>query len=199
MEEKMKKYLLALLILVLFITGCGIKEHIYYNIDQYKDGSYEEFIGGDYAKKFLPSYEILENYETIKFCTIDGFKSLSLNAYSQSFTLDICYTKSNFNIYKEEMLSSYNFLDEIIRDSDNDYLMPVTEFDLNQYHCYIVEEDDYTLYPKFFGVIGYNSLTNTIRYYYIYDNSLDLFGSKLEPSIELFKEYIIDNSFDGWI
>jgi len=86
--------------------------------EDYIQGRYLSFSGGDTASKVFPPYETLEGYETLDFYYFDGRKKTNFfHQYFVSFVLDVRYSEETYYKKKSEIESN----EELVNQGDFAY------------------------------------------------------------------------------
>jgi len=145
------------------------------------------------ASFMMPNLQDINDYEEIKFSSQEKMYSSSLGFYSYGISLFVKYDE-NYEVKKEEILSKYIFLNEPIIEND-DYIIPITEFEYYGFNYKIVLDESYEDFCacKSFMIIGYDDESKEIAYHYFYDFDIDYICELDENPEEEMKEFMKDN------
>lgn len=151
-------FLLILLVAFPPIWNACIKET--HNAQDFLNGNYQSFNGGEEAKRFFDEYAYTQKYKDIAFHYYDGNKQISFYyAWVKTiFVLDVWYEEDIF----------FNVVDEILADTDSKILYPQNyEYD-GFYNAYTITKND-NLYVDNYAAFYIDVNHHTIRYFFVYD------------------------------
>ena len=182
----MKKFIwIAMLLFAVLLSGC---DKIDTNIENYLNTSHPEVT--KQAEKVMPSLEEIGNYQDINYWY--GYQDV-LFFQSHAFLLKVFYSQKEYFEKLENIQQQYVFLEEPVQYTQERFLLPQAEFELDGYHFQVVSQtkDWEAVYPKDFMMIGCSEEQNSIVYLYFYDENLDYISTQEEPkSMEEFvREY----------
>jgi len=96
-----------------------MKKIVHNDLNDYTQGRYLNFAGGDLISDFIPKYKDLGEYETLSFYYSDGRKKTNFfHIYFISFVLDIQYDQETYlkkkseieeNVVNKYDMKSYNY------------------------------------------------------------------------------------------
>lgn len=125
------------------------------------------------SELFMPNLDELGDYDDIDVRYKNTWKII-FNA--KSIALYVTYDDSEYEIRKTALFEQYTLLVEPVVRGDS-YLMPEVVTVVNGYYIYVVDNtegyEEY-IFPKKFGMIGFNDDTNELVYLFFYDIDLDL-------------------------
>ena len=208
MEEIMKKAFSILLCLVLLfsLSSCGRIKRIEMftwgfsnrNIDNYEKNRAKI----KYASDYMPALNGLDGYSAISY----SYQYTEMMLFSsKSIALFVEYPGVLYEEKKNEVLESYEFLDETKISTDGEYQSAPAKFEYGGYNFYTYANltitnilvGDYTdCACKSFGFIGTDEDKNRIAYCYFYNIDLDTFGSVNISEQEMITDFI--NDFFDW-
>jgi len=80
-----------------------MKKIVHNDLNDYTQGRYLNFAGGDLISDFIPKYKDLGEYENISFCYLDCRKKTFWHKYFISFVFDIQYDHETYLNKKSEI------------------------------------------------------------------------------------------------
>lgn len=161
-----RKYMIVLLLpLVLLLSSCGWdKSQTLTNLDDYD--VYLSHLKN--SSDFMPKLDAIENELSID---VIYFHNRTFLVDEKTINLIVTYDVSNYESEKDKILQQNDFLMEPAK-KHSLYVIPVVEFEYNEYTIKVVEHDSF-VYPNWFGMIGYSDSKKKICYLYYYDIELD--------------------------
>lgn len=156
-----RKLLLLSLIFFLLISIYGCRK-VYSDIGDYQ--YYIEKIPK--SNIFMPDLTILPEYQSI---SVYYYERLG-----QSINLIITYSSESYLSARDELLSSYIYLEEPLTKMDF-FLIPEVEFQYQSFTIKVVSDDEFE-YPEQFGMIGFSDTCYQITFLFFFDESLDRLG-----------------------
>lgn len=159
----------------------SISTEIVQDIEQYE----KDRLDLKNAAKYMPSLDSLSDYNNLKYAHKERVYSFFMGFVSDGLSLFLSYDETIYEGKREEVLSSYTFLEEPIKDGD-DYEIPVTEFEYKGYDMRVVPDEEYVDYAacKSFTLVGCNDDLNAIVYMYFYDFDIDYIAAEGEDPVE---------------
>lgn len=139
------------------------------NIEDYENEKDEVYN----ANLMLPSLNELSDYKEVKYSYQVIVYSTFLGFESDNMSLFVTY-EDNYEYKKNEMLTSYEFLKEPIKDREY-YIIPDVAFVYNDYTYGVVMDYEFNSNGdcSSFAILGYNDIKKEIAYHYFYDLDLD--------------------------
>lgn len=179
---------ICLLGVLLFIIGFTLaRPKLRSNLTYWEKSDYSEFKYGSRLEKFLPAYNETNNYSEAKFYYHKG--CISFDYAEEAFCLELDFNEIEYNMSKESIQQSYNFLEEIPLENEK---MELANYKIGNYGANFVEIID-SKFPHEIELIAFDDFQNRIRYCYIVSMSLDYFESETR-----FRDWITNNMKVGW-
>ena len=171
----------ALLMITIVFSSCSnwtVERYIY----EYHREKYE-------AENFLPSG--FSSYESVKY---NHDKKMALWLATDTMTVKVKYDDF-YTAKKNEVEQTYKFLSEPVEHegsfrNQGCYDIPITEFEYNGFHMRVA---DGGMYPKKFGIVGYNDETKEIAYLWFNDTSLYFISEPDQDKEQAMIEFVENN------
>ena len=166
----------------ILVPNEAISVSVVKDIEQYEEDRLD--VGN--AANNMPSLESLSDYTNLQYAHKERIDSFAIGFVSDGLSLFASYDEGMYETKKEEVLTSYTFLEEPIQDLSGDYVMPVTEFTYKGYDMSIVPDEEYLDFRvcKSFMLVGYNDELHTVSYMYFYDSDLDYIAAEEDDPLE---------------
>ncbi len=170
----MRKHLIALVValIAILLGACGFADT---NINHYLESGKPI---DDYATDVMPDLESLPHYNSIDYQFYDKYSILGA---PRSMLLVVAYDQQTYEDEKRKIDDKYTFLDHAVEAEawPETFLMPEYDFTIEDYHFRVVagNEEDYTEYPKRFGMVATSDEKKEIAYLYFSDYDLDFISS----------------------
>lgn len=167
--------LIIISILLCILASCSLYIRTDCNIDNYETICEEV----KFARRFLPMLTDLGDYSDISY----SHKS-SDQFFMEYDAIYLCveYTEDNYVQKKQEVLSSYDFLDAAIVSTRDElegyYISPLSEFDYKGYSFLTSVDEDLVIYgsqwsSRSFAFVGYNDEYCRLTYCYFLDEDAE--------------------------
>lgn len=146
----------------------------------------------NYAVDFMPSLDALGEYEELHF----GYQETSQFIFCpKTMSLTAQYDAAEYEVVKQQMLNSYNSLDEPVVDTDGDVLLD-DFFMRNGYdfHGVPARAADTHSACKYFGLLGFNDDTCSIAWLYYDDVDRDYIATS-DEDLDQKMHSLIDDEF----
>lgn len=149
----------------------------------------------NYSKTVMPDLNTLFVYDEINY----KLSSDDLHShYKYVEYLNVVYDSDTYLYARRQVNLSHTFLENVVTDSEGNYLIPQPSFRINEYKFKVVGLDAGGLseYPKFFGMIATNDAKCSVTYIYFYNEKIEdiPYGSNIN---ETMADFVRENcSFD---
>lgn len=164
----MKKYVILVLFLVISLTGCT-KDEYYQSTDISKYYEYIDIVTKENECEFFPNLDDIEDVESVDLSYLEKKGSL---VRSNSLMVTLKFHEGDYGTKKDEFIAQFDYIDEIMLDSDNEPVITSNSFKYNGYNILIVKDERFD-YPKNFGMVGYSDEKNELIFLYFSDSDMD--------------------------
>lgn len=189
----MKRFLILVCVLSLFLVGCdGDSSNIIStDINNYENDCASVCNAAD----LMPALHELGNCEYIGYTYKIECYSRFFGFYSDGLALFVKYGEEEYAKQKELALAKYRFLEEPVKHGEY-YELPVTEFTYRGYLIKVIPDEEYNNYATChsFAMLGINDEWHTLVYMYYYDFDIDFIAQEGEDLAEEMR-YLVDRSF----
>lgn len=147
----------------------------------------------EFASEFLPTLEELSDFTDISY----SYKKTDIMFYTkETIVLFVEYDSGSYENKKDEMLSSYEILQEPYLSADGDYLTPPKDFCYNGYQFFTCINTTEYYRCKSVLFIGYNDQTCRLAYCYFWDSDREIMFSADEYTDESMPNFM--NQYFEW-
>ena len=173
--------------------GSGLWGFVDRDIENYE----EKRLDTDYASDYMPTLGELGDYTdasySYQYTTMILFESKAISLFVE-------YSDAHYGEKKNEILSSYVFLEETMLSAGGEnYQSAPASFEYGGYNFRTSADLEFPNYEscacKSFALIGLNDDKKRIAFCYYYDADLDTFGSTSQSEEAMITEFI-DDYFD---
>lgn len=165
----MKRIMILLLVTsISFMSACnGPKYIVLTDLEKYID--YIDAVTFNDDCDFFPNINELPDTASIDLKYIER---TAFSARSKNLALVITLSEDQYHLYKEKILSEYDFLNEPIIDDDKWVRISEVEFEYLSYSIMVVNNNEF-YYPMNFGMIGYSDENKQIIFLMYFDSDRD--------------------------